>query len=81
MLIEHLRHERDHTACRDADRYVDTQGASIGFVDDVQGAEHLAAVQRVAHEIERPHGVHPRFNGQRLTFALWNASLRASRQI
>jgi hypothetical protein len=41
----------------------------------------LPAVQRIAHEIQRPHGVHPGFNGQRLTLALRHASPRASRQV
>jgi len=54
---------------------------TVRLVDHVQRPKHFAAVQRIAHEIECPHHVHPRHHNQRLTLPLGRPPLRASRQI
>src|SRR5437667_10029138 len=54
---------------------------TVRHVDHVQRPKHLAAVQRVANEIECPHHILPRHNDQRLTLPVGWPPFRAARQI
>ena len=72
MQIDHLGEKRRDAGGGNADCDIDAQRATIGFVDHVQGTEDAPAVEGVTHEVERPDGVHPRFNPQRLPLALGN---------
>src|SRR6266550_3983442 len=81
MQINHLGQENRHSHGRDADGYVYSQRTAIGFVDDIQSSKDATAVERVAHEIERPYRVYARLDQQRLPFALRHPSLGSARQV
>jgi len=79
--FDQLLHDPDHSRTGDRGCNLDPQCLAIGFVDHVEGAEHSAAVERVAHEIERPHGVHAWLNEQRLPLTMRHPTPGPARQV
>jgi len=81
MQVNHLGQEGSDARGRDADGNVDAQGTTIRLIDHIQRSEDATAVERVAHEIESPDGIHSRLDQQRLSRSLRDPSLGTTRQI
>ncbi len=80
-LFDQMGQERNDAACRYAGANVDPQGTTVDLVDDVERPEHLAVVERVPHEVERPNATRPPLDEQQLALSCRDTSLRPARQV
>ena len=66
MDLDQLFDETDHSQRRYGRRNIDAQTFPVRLVDHIERADRSPAVQRVMHEVQRPHGIHLRHDDHRL---------------